>query len=225
MIDGIERDALTELVNMGVSRAATQLSRLTSEPVALSVPDVMVIPRQKAVTLLPASGTMPLVAVREQFSGRFSGSALLIFPETNSLGIVKAVIGDQTRIEEIEELEPEALTEIGNILLNGCLSILANALHLSLSVSLPVLLRGDGRLLLLGGDQPHLDAPVLFVRVDFAMHRHRIEGYIVLTMDLPDLQELEVLLRAMIDEVVQASSPQSQSAHPSANPSNRGTAP
>lgn len=201
MIDDLEHDALTELVNMGVGRAATQLSRLISEQVSLSVPSVIIVPRQRAVELLPASGTMPLVAVRERFTGRFSGSALLIFPAINSLGIVKAVIGDRTRVEEIDELEPEALTEVGNILLNGCLSVLANSLRQTLDVSLPELLRGDGRLLLLGVDHMQPNGPVLFVQVDFSVQRHRIEGYIVLTMDLPGLQELKVLLREMIDRV------------------------
>lgn len=204
MIDDIEHDALTELVNMGVGQAATQLSRLVCGPVSLSVPAVMVIPRQKAVELLPASGAMPFVAVREQFTGRFSGSALLIFPEMNSLGIVKAVVGDRTSIEEIEELEPEALTEIGNILLNGCLSVLANALHQTLDVSLPVLLRGDGRLLLYGNGHSLPNAPVLFVQVNFAVQMSRIEGYIALVMDLPNLQELKRLIRNMIKEIARA---------------------
>ncbi|OYD80285.1 hypothetical protein [Azospirillum brasilense] len=198
MIDDVEHNALTAMVHAGVRRAAAQLSQLTKEQIALSTPTVIVIPHQKVVELLPLSGAMPLVAVREQFSGRFSGSALLLFPETKSLGIVKAAVGDRTRIEEIEELEPEAQTEIGNILLNGCLSVLANNLRQTLNISAPELLRGTGQVLL-GADHRHMDTPVLFVQVNFSVHRYCIEGYITLIMDLPALQELKICLRAMID--------------------------
>ncbi|MCW2243146.1 chemotaxis protein CheX [Azospirillum canadense] len=200
MIDNVEHGALTALVNAGVARAATQLSQLTAEQVALSTRVVHIIPHRQAVELLPMSGTIPVVAVRERFSGRFSGSALLMFPETMSLGIVKAVVGDRTRIEEIEDLEPEALTEIGSVLLNGCLSILANSLRQTLNLSAPELLRGSGQFLLLGTDHRRADVPVLFVHVDFIVYRPYTEGYIALIMDLPAPLELKALLRETTDE-------------------------
>ena len=41
-LDDLEVDALTELVNIGVSRAAVSLRELVGEQVLLSVPSVMV---------------------------------------------------------------------------------------------------------------------------------------------------------------------------------------
>ena len=42
----IERDALAEIANMGVSRAATSLRQMVGEQVLLSVPAVNIVTRQ-----------------------------------------------------------------------------------------------------------------------------------------------------------------------------------
>ena len=46
-------------------------------------------------------------------------------------------------LEDILELEHEALAETGNIILNGCLATIANLLQRTLKISLPEILRGD----------------------------------------------------------------------------------
>jgi chemotaxis protein CheC len=69
--------------------------------------------------------------VHQVFEGDITGRALLIFPEARSLELVRAVIGGSLSIEEIIELEQEALAETGNIILNGCLATMANQLHRS----------------------------------------------------------------------------------------------
>ena len=63
--------------------------------------------------------------------GGFFGAALLIFPEKNSLELVRAVAGDHLSFEDILELEQEALAEIGNVILNGCMATIANLLAAS----------------------------------------------------------------------------------------------
>jgi len=109
----LELDALTELVNIGVSRAASSLGSMVKEQVLLSVPSVMIVSRSDAASRVGEARENLLVAVRQAFYGDISGRALLIFPEKNSLELVRAVVGDQLSLEDILELEHEALTEIG----------------------------------------------------------------------------------------------------------------
>jgi CheY-specific phosphatase CheX len=45
-LEELEQDALTELVNIGVSRAASNLRKMVGEQVLLSVPSVEVVTRQ-----------------------------------------------------------------------------------------------------------------------------------------------------------------------------------
>ena len=66
------------------------------------------------------------MGIHQVFEGEITGRALLIFPDTKSLELVRAVIGGELPLEEIIELEQEALAEIGNIILNGCLATIAN---------------------------------------------------------------------------------------------------
>lgn len=145
-LEELEHDALTELVNIGVSRSAAGLRKMVGEHVALSVPSVEVVNRKAAATLIRERESDELIAVLQDFEGAFSGRALLIFPQANSLALVRAVTGDELFEEEVEALEDEALAETGNIVLNGCLASMANMLQRPLTMSLPQVVRGDGQL-------------------------------------------------------------------------------
>ena len=48
-------------------------------------------------------------------------------------------------LEDVIDLEQEALAETGNIILNGCLSTIANMLERSLKMSLPEVLHGEAK--------------------------------------------------------------------------------
>jgi len=201
-LDELERDALTELLNMGVGRAATFLSKMVSDQVAMSVPLVRIVARETAIQTLTRAESSQFVAVGQSFQGRFSGRALLIFPEVNSLELVRAAVGDGYSLEEIADLEQEALTEMGNVILNGCLSVIANALKESLEISLPSLLRGDGPTILYGEQHPDpRNDLVLLLYIDFSIRSRNIRGYIALLMDLPSLTALRDLIHRFIAEM------------------------
>jgi len=51
-LDELERDALTELVNIGVSRAAASLRKMVHKEVILSVPSVEIVTRKSAASLI-----------------------------------------------------------------------------------------------------------------------------------------------------------------------------
>jgi chemotaxis protein CheC len=136
-----EIDALTELVNLGVSSAAVSLRTMVGSEVLLSVPAIDIVSRTRAAEIIGRQDSGKLVAVHQEFEGEVSGRALLIFPEANSLELVRAVTGGGLSLEDIIDLEAEALAETGNIILNGCLAIIANMLERTLKISLPEILR------------------------------------------------------------------------------------
>src|SRR5690242_11444532 len=123
-----EQDALAEIANIGVSRAAASLRQMVGEQVMLAVPAVNIVSRQAASRLVERGNAPKLVAVQQSFEGPFSGRALLIFPEAHSLELVRSIVGDEHSLEDIIDLEHEALAETGNIILNGCLATIANVL-------------------------------------------------------------------------------------------------
>ena len=193
----LELDALGELVNIGVSRAAASLGTMVGEQVLLSVPSVAIVTRSRAAELISASRMDQMVAVRQEFHGDVSGRALLIFPEKNSLELVRAVAGDGLSLEDILELEHEALAEIGNIILNACMATVANLLQRSLTMSLPEIVRGtsDG---LFDLKVPVSEDVVLFVHINFSLKGHQVVGYVAMVMDFASLSSLKQLIADVI---------------------------
>jgi len=116
----LEQDAIAELANLGVSRAANSLRQLVGEQVLLSVPAVRIVSRQAAAALVERGTTRKLVGVQQSFDGAFSGRALLIFPETQSLELVRSIVGEHHSLEDVIDLEHEALAETIKIQLPKC---------------------------------------------------------------------------------------------------------
>ncbi|MEI9982975.1 MAG: chemotaxis protein CheX [Aliidongia sp.] len=123
----------------------------------------------------------------QDFAGPFSGRALLIFPASSSLSLVRAVAGSAVAENDIESMEEEALAETGNVVLNGCLASMANMLKQKFSLSLPKVIRGDG-LLLFEAPTPEAGVGmVLFLYINFTLSGRNIRGYIAMMMDLPSI--------------------------------------
>lgn len=202
MLGELERDALTEIVNIGVGRAASNLRKMVGGQVLLSVPAIEIVSQPRAARLISEREEADLVAVRQDFSGAFSGRALLIFPETKSLELVRAVTHDELTVEEVLEMEHEALAETGNVILNSCLATMANMLKRSLSMTIPEVVRGNGASLFEVIDGAPEAGLVLFLYIDFSVRHRDIRGYIAMLMSLPSLAVLKELVGEFIERVV-----------------------
>jgi chemotaxis protein CheC len=196
----IESDALTELSNIAMARAASSLRQMVDSEVVLAVPAIDIVTNQEATKLVSKPDNPPLVAIRQDFAGAFSGRALLIFPETNSLELVRAVVGHQLALEDVADLEDEALAEIGNIILNSWVATIANLLKSALKMSLPVVIRSKS-------SRMFESAPsnlVLFLHIKFEIRQEEIRGYVALLMDIPSFSELRSLVAAFVSGIMQA---------------------
>ena len=196
----LERDALAELSNIAMARAARSLRQMVESQVLLSVPSVDIVSKEEATRIVAKPDNPRLVAVRQDFKGPFSGRALLIFPEANSLELVRVVVGKQLPLEDIGNLEDEALAETGNIILNSWVATIANLLKQTLDISLPVVIRGDGGQMLRSDEAQKL---VLFLHIQFEIRQKEIQGYVALLMDIPSLDVLRLLIADLIHDITQ----------------------
>ena len=199
VLNELQLDALTEMVNIGVNRAAAGLREMVGEQVHLSVPNVALVSRDQAISTLAATEASSLVGIHQVFDGDVTGRALLIFPDTKSLELVRAVAGAELSLEEIIELEHEALAEIGNIILNGCLATMANMLQRNLKMSLPEIVRGAPEVFFSFQPPPEAGDVVMFLYINFAIRQRDIRGYIAMLMDMPSLAALQILLDEFIE--------------------------
>ncbi|MES2193688.1 MAG: chemotaxis protein CheX [Pseudomonadota bacterium] len=193
----LERDALAELSNIAMAKAANSLRQMIQNEVLLSVPSVDILTGAAAAELVAKPDNPKLVAVRQDFAGAFSGRALLIFPERNSLELVRAVVGRELRLEDIVDLEDEALAETGNIILNSWIATIANQLKSGLKMSLPTVVRGDSGQMF----ESASSGLVLFLHIKFEILEREIGGYVALLMDIPSLDELRSLIAGFVRSI------------------------
>ena len=191
----LEQDALAELSNVAMARAANSLRQMVNHQVELSVPSVEIVSKEAATQLISKPTNATLVAIRQDFTGAFSGRALLIFPESSSLELVRVVVGSQLPLEDIVNLEDEALAETGNIILNSWVATIANLLKSGLKMSLPTVVRGDSSQMFKSEESQSL---VLFLHIKFEISTKEIRGYVALLMDIPSVEELRSLIADFI---------------------------
>ena len=196
-LSDLERDALAELSNIAMAKAANSLRQMIQNEVLLSVPSVEILTSAAATQLVAKPDNPKLVAVRQDFAGAFSGRAMLIFPERNSLELVRAVVGRQLPLEDIVDLEDEALAETGNIILNSWVATIANLLKSGLRMSLPIVIRGDSNQMFESANS----TLVLFLHIKFEIRQKEIGGYVALLMDIPSLHELRLLIAGFVKSI------------------------
>lgn len=187
----LELDALGEIFNISVGRAASALSELTRESVSMSVPLVHILEPDKVVELLDPDRNRRITSVSQQFSGSFSGRALLMFPGGSSLEVVRLMLGSQTPLDQLTEMEQDAMSEIGNIILNTCFSTIADMLSESFDCALPLFeIASTEQLLTSGNAHNH----ILFVQIQLALEQRNIEGFVAFILGASSLRNLRVAL-------------------------------
>lgn len=189
-LSDIEHDALSEIFNLGVGQAAAAMSRIVNEEVSMSVPLITFQSRAEVAKTLGSSEGRRICAVTQHYKGAFNTEAILMFPEEKSLEIVRLMVGQSVAMEQLSEMEQEAMSEIGNIILNCCMATLANMSGKELQGSLPVYRVGTGDdILATSGDQ--WNGQVLTLKIGFNIERRQINGYVAFLLDMSALQDLQ----------------------------------
>lgn len=196
----LEHDTISELINIGVGRAASSLSEMVEQPVELTVPRITFVERFSDTELAKAA-TDVVSAVSQSFDGPFKGEAMLVFPEERSLELVRSLLKVDVPLNTLTDLEQEALMEVGNIILNACLGSISNVLGEPINCSMPTFRKRETRSLL-DEDATNGDAgkkPVLMIlHVQFMLRQNDIDGYVLFVMDLDSIQMLRELVRRFI---------------------------
>ena len=132
-----QRDALTELINIGFGRAAASLSRLTGHRVQLEVPQVMMCPVGELSAALRPYIDGEIASVHQVFTGPVGGDALLVLDQRSG-GILKELLTNEPALPlSIDASAREVIAEVGNILLNACLGMFGNLLRVQVSFAVP----------------------------------------------------------------------------------------
>src|SRR5690349_9078385 len=130
-----QTDAMAELINIGFARTAASLSDLSHQRVLLDAPMVTVTAIEQLPEAVGAFIQDEVATVHQIFSGPVAGDALLILNYEGAVMLTDLLCAQQSSSRRLDESSREALTEIGNILLNACLGMFGNMLQVHVSFS------------------------------------------------------------------------------------------
>lgn len=195
----LERDALTELVNIAVSGAATRLRAMVGSEVSLKVPVVEIHDAVDSARALFSFNGEALTIVRQEFSGRLNGQTMLLFSPDDGGILARAVLGEGYSDDDHAELQDDTLGEIGNVLLLGLLATIGSMLGVTFKVAIPTVSTlvadelfpaEDGRV-------------VLLIHVDFNVRQINARGYFALVLGLGGFAALHKIIRAFLANLLE----------------------
>ncbi len=187
----LQHEVLIELLNISAGAAADVLSQMANSEIRLTIPKLFQIPRREAYTLVQEGGEEGIVSINMEIGGFFSGEGILLFSQQSSLSLVKVILSEQVPLEMLHELEEEALTEVGNVVLGACLATFADLLGEKMVCSVPFCLQGTPNELL---TSEQADVEVLFICVDFAHEQGQARGFVSLMFDVASVRNISMAI-------------------------------
>jgi len=191
----LEIDALTEIFNIGIGRAANALNKMVSQPVDLTIPKIEIVPNKTAKSKLNFASDVEISAVTQRFEGDFKGQALLMFSKESGLQLVSNLLGNKFPAEVLSELEQDSLVEIGNVILNACFGTVINFLKSSITIEMPEFIQGDIDKVYVYSSENDWS---LYIKVKFSLPHENIEGFISFIMDITSLEVLQESVRKFV---------------------------
>jgi len=188
-VTGESVDAIRELINIGVGKAAGLLNDMTGTHIRLEVPEVRVLryidlPREDRLV----EGSR-LSAVTLMFRGPFSGMSMLLFPETSAAILIAALTGEKIEEGDLDALRIETLNEVGNIVNNAVMGSITNVLGERLVYSMPEFREGSITDILGGPSSGAYDWVILAVS-QFTIEDLRVVGNILMIFEIGALDRL-----------------------------------
>lgn len=197
MMTPLQLDALKEIVNIGVGRAAASLNDMLDSPIQLEVPEVRLIDYEE-LNAVTGAKTEKFSCVQLGFKSSFSGMAALVFPPASAVKLVAALTNEEPDNPGLDGLMAGTLNEVGNIVINCVIGTIGNILERPFDFSIPNYLHGTLK------DILHLEAnsnlhSVLLVNTHFIVHEKHVEGNIFLVFETASFDALLLAIDQMYE--------------------------
>ncbi len=198
LLNNEQLDLFTELINIGVGKAAKLLNELISSPIKLSIPKIIVERPIDLVKKLKPGKSTTYYAVKLQFEGSFNGIAEIVFPSESGNNLVSILTGEEPYSDELDGLRAGTLNEVANMLLNGVMGTISNIIKEVFNYSIPVYSEDIFENLFI--DPTSEDKIVLFGETHFVVESADIEGDIIVLLELFYFESLKSELNRLLSE-------------------------
>jgi chemotaxis protein CheC len=184
------REALAELINIGYARAGKSLSELTGERIVLNAPMVEIHSIDVVRVALNELVKGEVASVHQVFSGAVAGHALLLVSNEAADVLTSPLVAGVPSNQQ-QTARREALTEIGNILLQASMGLCGELLQVHVSFTVPRLEIEtiDDMLNSICVNNQELQFAVL-VRTRFELQNSQVSGYIVVILGVTSFSRL-----------------------------------
>jgi len=186
----VDHDALTELFNIGLHRAAASLSELTGQRILVELPRLWVCPIEETHLRLRELIEGELATVHQIFMGSMTGDAILVL-EYEAASRLAALLthGEIAADGRLDQSAREVLTEVGNVILSSCLSAFGDMLRVSVTFSVPRIhvesLEGMLRSLKVESEELHY---TLLAATRFQLTQGEVGGYLLIAVGIASLE-------------------------------------
>lgn len=195
----MQKDVLTELVNIYIGHAAALLSEMTDQEVELSVPGIeLVLTADTKLSSLydpEVFANGHIISSSLKFGQNFKGKAFLIFPVKQAKYLVSTCLGEEVSDfsdsdeRQLLDTDFDVLKEIGNVILNSVISGFGKLLGTYLYYSIP-----EVELIFVSeSDQKevlHDNSYILILHTTFTLSKTRIKGAIIIALSMNSVSQL-----------------------------------
>ncbi|WP_045214757.1 chemotaxis protein CheC [Desulfonatronovibrio magnus] len=191
-LSDVHKDVLTEVVNIGVGQAASSLNSILDTHVDLSVPELKIVSQDRVMNELAFLARSSLASVILRFEGAVPGQAALLFPPESAVNLVNLLVPEESNIEDmdLDAMRGEALTEIGNIVLNAVMGHFSNFLKLNLDYSIPDFMFESDINEIFNLNHVEGEFAIILARTHFVVEEHAIAGDILLFFGIDSMKSL-----------------------------------
>jgi chemotaxis protein CheC len=191
ILNELHFETLSEIINIGTERAVQGLNEVVGESMQSFVPNVEVIQLGDTSVSTLRLNAKKFGVITLEFSGALDAQVLLLFAEEDALHIVRKMMGAEIDIEMVREFENEAMCELGNIMINACLSAITDMLHISIESSLPHYVIKSGVDIVEQIKNADSQEFVIASHIDFVIEDESMEGKLFLLMDSVSLERCQ----------------------------------
>ena len=196
----MELDALTEFFNLGLGRAASSLNELSGQAVDLHTPNIEFCPTNEILKYVTIKDGELIISIKIEFDGVIYGDSFLIFPESECLKLVGVILGEETSDEERNEYLEDTLNEVGNMILNACLSSFCDTLNFTLDNGLPTFNKGDHESFISQLSSSENSTSII-AQVEFKMQSSNVAGHIIIFMEKGAISSLRAKVASFVREI------------------------
>ncbi|MDB4909032.1 MAG: CheC, inhibitor of methylation [Gemmatimonadetes bacterium] len=192
----VDMDALTELFNVGLHRAAASLSEVTSQRIVVDLPKLWLLPIRDIEVRLRELLAGELATVHQVFSGAVAGDAVLLIEQDKAASLTNLMTdGDAGQGGRLDESAREVLAEVGNIVLGACLSGFGDMLHLKVTFSVPSIhVDSLGAVLQALAVESNEDQFAVIAATRFRLSDRAVEGYLLIAVGAQSLERISSAL-------------------------------